>query len=129
MNRKRTILLAIVLLLTVGLVLKSSATEKVVRMSTKTLESPDFGAKIEIANAYTSYKMLEPNPADAHTFTVYTTTEIDERLQDLSKAGSNDKAKIATLEKDIKSLSDANDALTKRLNELEAKLNARDQSK
>ena len=51
-----------------------------------------------------------------NSFSVYRTEQVDSKVNDL-------KQQITILQQDIKTLSDANDALTKRLDDAERKLN------
>jgi len=124
MDRKRFGLKMIVLFLALGMFVKCFATEQVVRMTTICGNGRGCVA-FTIANSYGPSVEDKANATNAHTFTVYTTAEIDGQIQPLQKNQSDDDAQIQVLKKDIKALSDANDALTKRLNALEAKLNDR----
>jgi len=62
--------------------------------------------------------------AAANTFTVYTSAEVDGLVQSLSdKLLREQKEQVTNLKANIKALSDANDALTARINDLEKTVN------
>ena len=124
MIRRKKIQLALALVLAISLIIRCLATEQVVKMTSH----PDMG--IGGANIVTLSNSFGPGSKDiaqANTFIVYTKSEVDGLVQPLSQDLSRDQQEISDLNAAIKTLSDANDALTKRLNDVEAKLNKQGQ--
>jgi len=126
MNRRRQMHFAMALLLTVGMFIKCFATETVVKMATNGtgVHSPAF----TLTNSY-GPTVGTREEAMTHTFLVYTTSEVDGMVQTLTQNLSRDQQEITTLKAEIKTLSDANDALTKRLNDVEENFKKKDQPK
>ena len=62
---------------------------------------------------------IDAELTNSSTFTVYTTGETDQLIQNLRDTLASEEKEIKSLKDDLKTLSDANDALTKRLNNLE----------
>ncbi|SRR5581483_12093401 len=71
----------------------------------------------------------ETQPGKDCLVDVYNTARVDEFVRNLQKDLSQRDQQISALKADIKALLDANDALTKRLNDIETKLTKRDQIK
>jgi septal ring factor EnvC (AmiA/AmiB activator) len=65
--------------------------------------------------------MVEADVA-SHTFEVYTRQEVDDKRAEDAKVIAQLQEKIAAQDRDLKALSDMNDALTKRLDEIEKQL-------
>jgi len=68
--------------------------------------------------------MVEADVA-SHTFEVYTRQELDGKHTEDAKTITELQNRIASLAKDLKRLSDTNDALTKRIDEIEKRLAAK----
>lgn len=123
----------IVLLLGTAVLPQSSATaeEQVAHLSMFYGPKPGVVGEVEVANAQRWQRTiglsgaLTPKEIDERTFTVYTKAEVD--AQDASWAQKAAAANAYLLEmvnalrKDIKTLADLNDALTKRLDDVEKK--------
>ena len=85
---------------------------------------PVCGPAVEIANqAGASGQFDRESFVNSHSFTVYTTSEVDGMIQALTNSDKALSDEVNLLKGNMKTLSDANDALTKRLNELEARAN------
>ena len=69
-------------------------------------------------------RMVEADVA-AHTFEVYTRQEIDDKRAEDAKAITQLQDTIHELKENLKELANANDALTKRLDEIEKQLEKR----
>jgi hypothetical protein len=110
--------------------LSSRATERVVKFNT--IDKPGKLLRIENA-AERYYNPLGPlgpvssrpeveRDLNSRTFTVYTSAETDSLLQTLKDQLAAEDKEVKLLKENIKSLSDANDALTHRIRDMESKL-------
>ncbi|MGO9273403.1 MAG: hypothetical protein ACLQOO_24720 [Terriglobia bacterium] len=133
MTNRRTLVVGLVLFFGVGMILSCFATERIVRMTIRNkpfVPAPIGGrprpatpATFEISNASGGGGSYNDAFAASHTFLVYTSAEVDGLLKSLTDQLSHDKEQLAILNANVKTLSDANDALTKRLSDLETQLN------
>jgi len=130
MDGKRYLAVAVTVCASIGTVLSCFATETIVRMRQRD-ETREIGSHhgappttiraFSLENAahgavYTSAFAAQ------NTFTVYTAAEVSALLQPLKDNLSTHQERLAILEANIKTLSDANDALTKRLSDAETQL-------
>lgn len=106
-------------------VLSCFAAERIVRYheATDPGAAPHRPAVFVMSNAASKPALFPPSQdafRAANTFMVYTTSEIDQKITDLKMNELN--ATIAMLKQNVKNLSDANDALSKRIDDLEKKV-------
>lgn len=110
-------------------VLSSLATERIAKLQAKDMAGLGSSQMLRLENAAETYfgpsspkTAAETELNNTRTFTVYTSAETDTLLQDLRDNLAAQDKEIKLLKDNIKSLSDANDALTNRASNLEAKL-------
>jgi hypothetical protein len=127
MNHKRNLQVVFLILLTIGVVMSclgQEPIESVVRMRVT-----GTNGNVGYENAW-GPESADPFTAKvAHTFGVYSNLSVDRMFVAMNGAVSNNKKQIDELNERVRKLSADNDALTKRIDDLEAKLSKSDQPK
>jgi hypothetical protein len=132
MISKRKTTTAFALSLTFAMALTCFAEERIVKFRrADTPAQTDAYPVVTISNAASKTISGADDPNTfirENTFTVYTTEEVYTKkeveafIKPLRDSVSQDEKELKTLNADIKTLSDTNDALTRRLNEVEAQM-------
>lgn len=110
--------IGLLVVFSVILALASSATERVAK--TRRIDvHPDTGGVYYYWASSTDSDTLD----DQNSFVTYTAPETDSLIQPLKDKIKQDEEQITILKANNKALADANDALTKRLDDLELRIN------